>query len=308
MPRAVLIERRGSIEDLVVRQVTRPDPGPGEVRVRIEAAGLNPVDWKIVEFDAAWHAYAGDREPPVGNGNDLAGIVDAVGPGVTEWQVDDEVLGGHRFHAQADFAIVAADALVAKPSALEWEQAGALDIAARTAVASVRQVAPQPGETVLVSAAAGGTGVLAAQLVARHGATAIGTASAANHDFLRAIGVVPVAYGDGMVERIRALAPAGVDAVLDNHGRATLEAALELGVAPERINTIADRPFAAEIGASGIGGASALADDLSDIAALIADGALAFPVDSVYPIERVVEAYRHLRAGHLRGKVVLVTE
>ncbi|GLI25852.1 oxidoreductase [Agromyces rhizosphaerae] len=308
MPRAVLIERRGSVEDLVVREVPRPEPGPGEVRVRVRAAGLNPVDWKIIEREGSWQAFNGEGGLPTGNGNDLAGLVDAVGPGVAEWRVDDEVLGGRRFHAQADFAIVAADALVAKPEALTWEQAGSLQIAARTAAASVRQVAPQPGETVLVSAAAGGVGVLVAQLVARHGATAIGTASDDNHEFLRSIGVVPVAYGDGMVERIRAIAPAGVDAVLDNHGRSTMEAGLELGVDPARINTIADRPFAAEIGATTAGGASALDDDLADVAALVADGSLVFPVDSVYPIERVVEAYRHLRAGHLRGKVVLVTE
>ncbi|WP_286309029.1 NADP-dependent oxidoreductase [Agromyces mangrovi Wang et al. 2018] len=308
MPRAVMIERRGSVEGLAVREVERPDPGPGQVRVRVEAAGLNPVDWKIIERDAAWQAYAADLALPVGNGNDLAGIVDAVGPGVTRWAIDDEVLGGARFHAQADFALVAEDALVARPAALTWEQAGALDIVARTAAASVRQVAPQPGETVLVSAAAGGVGVLAAQLVARHGATAIGTASDDNHEFLRSIGVVPVAYGDGMVERIRSIAPGGVDAVLDNHGRATLQAGLDLGVAPARMNTIADRPFAAEIGATGVGGANARDGDLADIVALIADGELAFPVDTVFPIERVVDAYRHLQAGHLRGKVVLVTE
>lgn len=306
MPRSVLIERLGSIDDLVVRETPRPDPGPEEVRVRVLAAGLNPVDWKIVEIPATWEAYGRGRTLPTGNGNDFAGVVDAVGEGVLEWAPGDAVYGGRRFHAQADFAIVPAVELLRKPEGLSFEQAGALDIAGRTAVAVVRAVAPRPGETVLVSAAAGGVGFLAAQLALRTGARVLGTASPANHEALRDIGVEPVAYGEGLVERLRDAG--GVDAVIDAHGRATLEAAVELGVDPARIDTIADRVFAAEIGAQAVGGAAADRGDLAELAALVAAGEVLLPIDSVYPLERVVEAYERLKAGHLHGKIVLVTE
>ena len=299
--RAVMIERLGSLDGLVVEEVPRPDPGPGEVRLRVRAAGLNPADWKILEYSTGLHV-------PVGNGTDVSGVVDAVGEGVAEWQPGDEVFGGSRFHAQADYGTVPADALLRKPAGLSWEQAGSLGIVGTTAVASLRAVAPQPGETVLVSAAAGGVGALAAQLAVRTGARVIGTASPDNHDFLRSIGVVPVAYGDGLVDAVRELAPDGVDVVLDNHGRETLEAAVALGVDPARVNTIADRGYAAEIGALSVGGAAASQSDLADLADLIAAGEVRLEIDSVFPLERVHEAYARLKGGHLRGKIVLVTE
>ncbi len=308
MGRAVMIERLGSLDGLVVEEVPRPDPGPGEVRVRVRAAGLNPVDVKIVEVQQSWEFYRDGQSLPLGNGSDLSGVVEAIGEGEDEWQPGDEVFGDSRFHAEADFAIVGADALLRKPGGLPWEQAGALAIVGRTAVASVRAVALQPGETVLVSAAAGGVGALAAQLALRTGARVIGTASPENHDFLRSLGVVPVAYGDGLVDAVRELAPDGVDAVLDNHGRETLEAAVALGVDPARVNTIADRAYAAEIGALGVGGAAASQSDLADLADLIATGEVRLEIDSVFPLERVHEAYARLKGGHLRGKIVLVTE
>lgn len=307
MPRAVVIERRGSIGNLAVRHVRLPEPAPNQVRVRIRAAGLNAIDWKIVERPAAWEAFAGRARPPIGNGTDFAGVVHALGHDIDGIEVGDAVFGGRRFQAQADFLVATTDELHPVPEGLSFEQAGALDTAARAAAASLRSVEPQPGETVLVSAAAGGVGILVAQLARLAGARVIGTAGPRNHDFLRRLGIEPVEYGPGLLERLRELAPGGIDAVLDNHGRETLAVARDLGVRPRRINSIADRGFAADLGGSGIGGAAALPGDVDAIARRIADGELEFPVDSTFRLHEVVPAYARLRAGHVRGKVVLVT-
>lgn len=306
--RAVQITEWGSMQQLEVRELPDPQPGQGEVRVRVRAAGLNPVDWKIVELmgGSANPGFTAGIELPAGNGNDFAGEVDALGAGVTSWQFGDLVFGGARFFAQAEFVVAPADSLLLVPEGLSLEQAGALDVVGRTARASVRAVDPKPGETVLVSAAAGGVGVLAAQLAVAAGARVLGTASESNHEFLRRIGVEPVAYGDGLEARVRALAPEGVDAVLDNQGRATLELAVALGVPMSRVNTIAEHGFAAEIGASSVGGQAASAVDLAEVAAGIAAGELVFPIEATYPLDAVREAYVRLKAGHLRGKLVLL--
>jgi len=268
-------------------------------------AGLNPVDWKIFTGPAA-QAYG--AEPPSGTGNDFAGEVDALGQGVSRFELGSLVFGGQRNEAQADFLIIDADDALPVPDGLNLEQAGALDIAGRTAVASTAAVGVSAGDVVLVSAAAGGVGVLAAQLAARRGATVVGTASQSNHDFLASLGVIPVAYGDGLANRLRDSAPGPFTVALDNHGRDTIDAAIELGISPSRINTIADRPAAAELGLSAVGGAAASPADLLEVARLVAAGELVLPIDSVYPLERVREAYEHLMAGHLRGKVILVTQ
>lgn len=307
MPRAVTFDRFGPTDELQVVTVDPPHPSEGEVRVKVLAAGLNPVDWKILLNPQIAEAY-GIGSLPSGNGNDFAGVIDEVGPGVEGWTAGDAVFGGHRFHAQADFAIVPAEKLLRKPEALTWEQAGSLAIAGRTAMAEVRQIAPGSGDTVLVSAAAGGVGVLAAQLAKRAGAQVIGTASEHNHDYLRSLGIVPVAYGDGMLDRLREAAPEGYTAALDHHGRESIDVAIELGIAPYRVNTIADKPYAQSIGASGVGGAEAQPGDLAEVAELIASAEIELPIDSIYPLERVREAYAHLRRGHLRGKVVLSLE
>lgn len=307
MPRAVRFDRFGPVDELEVVTVDPPHPSRGEIRVRVRAAGLNPVDWKLLLHPQAAKAY-GFVGLPSGNGNDFSGEIDEIGEGVDAWALGDGVLGGRRFYAQADFVIVDAEAVLRKPNGLSWEQAGSLDIAGRTAMAADRWLAAAPGDTVLVSAAVGGVGVLAAQLAVRAGAKVVGTASVANHDYLRSVGVVPIAYGDGVVDRLRAAAPDGYSAMLDHQGRESMEVALALGIPPERINTIADGAYATEIGASSVGGAQAESGDLAELADLIAGGTIELPIDSSYPVERVREAYEHLIAGHLRGKVVLAFE
>ncbi len=302
MARQVQFSTTGGPEILEVVEVPVPQPGPGEIRVRVEAAGINPVDSKIFSGGPAATSYA--LTLPSVNGSDFAGTVDAVGEGVS-LHVGDEVFGGLRFRAQADYLVIDADAVGIRPRGLSVEQAGGLDIAGRTALASIAAVNVSAGDVVFISAAAGGVGVLACQLAVRAGATVIGTAGLANHDFLRSIGVIPVAYGDGMVDRLRDAAPGPFTVALDNNGRASIDAALALGIAPERINTIADRSAVAEYGISAVGGADASNTQRQELAELIAAGEVLLPIDSTYPLERVREAYEHAMAGHLRGKVVL---
>ena len=293
-----------------------PHPGPGEVRVQVRANGLNPVDFKVM--NSPEHAvHHGITEPGrdgrgTGVGFDFAGDIDEVGPGVTRFALGDAVLGGRRNHALGDFVIIQADGadaerdgvLIAKPAALDYDTAGALAVTGRTAIAAVDRVGVAEGDTVLVSAAAGGVGIIAAQLARLRGATVFGTASEANHEFLRTLGIIPVAYGDGMIERLADTASDGFTAALDCHGSDSVDAALALGVPLERINTIAARGHR---GAQGVGNPQASLEQFTEIVRLVADGSIRVPIEAVYPIERAVEAYARLEAGHVRGKVVVVT-
>ncbi len=279
-----------------------PRPGPGEVRIRVHHAGLNPVDFKI--FGGAPTRYP--PALPSGNGNDFSGVVDALGGGVTEVAVGDEVFGGARFRAQADHLILSAALLSQVPTGLPLETAGALDIAGRTAWAAIQAVRPGPADTVLVGAAAGGVGILATQLAVRAGATVIGTAGDGNAALLRRVGAIPVRYGEGLVERVRAVSPDGVTAVLDNAGRGTVEAGLALGARPDRINTIADAAAIATYGVRNEGGHTLPGSaELRRLAGLIAVGEVILPIAARYPLDRVRDAYAHLMTGHLAGKIVL---
>lgn len=307
MPRFVQFDEFGSRDYLQVVERERPWAGPGQVLVRVMAAGLNPMDVK---------AYRDERSAarmgvtlPSGIGQDFAGFVEEVGDGVTRFELGQAVLGTAPFAAIADFVVVAEDGqVIPKPDPLTFEVAGSLGVVGRTAMASVRSLGIRERDTVLVSAAAGGVGVLAAQLVVRAGATVIGTASEENHEFLESLGVIPVTYGDGLAQRVReALDDDRVTAVLDNHGADTIEAALELGVPIERVNSIAAFGPAAR-GAQNVGGSAGTNDDLAELADLLAENELVLPIDSIYPIERTVEAYGRLEAGHVRGKIVIVTD
>jgi NADPH:quinone reductase-like Zn-dependent oxidoreductase len=300
MARRVIYAEHGGPEVLTLVEAEIPEPGAGQVRVRVQAAGLNPVVWKTFRGGGMYGVPL-----PSGVGNDFAGVVDALGVGVTGFELGDAVYGGARHYAEADYLVIDADKLLQRPSGLSLEQAAGLDIVGRTAIASVRAIEVVPGDVVLVSAAAGGVGGLASQLAIRAGATVVGTASAANHDYLRSIGVIPVAYGDDLLERLRDAAPGPFTAALDNHGRHSIDSALALGIEPRRVNTIADRSVVAEYGISDVGGGAASIHDLPELAQLIASGEIQFPIDSTYPLEQVRQAYEHLMAGHLRGKVVL---
>lgn len=307
MPRFVQFEEFGSRDYLQVVDRERPWPGPGQVLVRVMAAGLNPMDVKAYRDEGA--AARMGVTLPSGMGQDFAGFVEELGEGVTRFELGQAVLGTAPFASIADFVVVSEDGqVIAKPDPLTFEAAGSLGVVGRTAVATVRSIDLHERDTVLVSAAAGGVGVLAAQLAVRSGATVIGTAGEENHEYLESLGIIPVAYGDGLADRVRDLIDDDhVTAVLDNHGVETIEAAIELGVPMERVNTITVFGPAAH-GAKNVGGRAAGNDDLAELADLLAENELVLPIDSIYPIERTVEAYGRLEAGHVRGKVVVVTD
>lgn len=301
--RRVQFDRFGGPEVLHLGSVPEPHARPNQLRIRVQFAGLNPVDAKVFMNAPTARPYA--IEFPSGNGIDFAGYVDEVGADVEEFSVGEVVFGARQFAAQADEILVEPGDIVRCPADLDVRVAGSLSIAGRTAWASVHRVRPTPADTVLVSAAAGGVGVLAAQLARRTGARVIGTASRANHAFLRSLDIEPVDYHGDLVARVRDLAPQGITAALDNSGRATVDAALALGAPPSRINSIADYAAASDYGTSRAGGADAPAHALAEVADLLASGRVVLPVDSVLPLERVREAYDHLLKGHVRGKVVL---
>lgn len=307
MPRFVQFDEFGSRDYLRLVERERPWPGPGQILVRVMAAGLNPMDYKAYRDERA-AAHMGVTLPS-GMGQDFAGFVEELGEGVTRFELGQAVLGTAPFAAIADFVVVPEDGqVIAKPDPLTFEAAGSLGVVGRTAMASVRSLDLHERDTVLVSAAAGGVGSLAAQLAVRAGATVIGTAGEENHEFLESLGVIPVEYGEGLADRVRdVLDDDHVTAVLDNHGPDTIEAALELGVPIERVNTIATFGPDAH-GARSVGGAAATNEDLAELADLLAENELVLPIDSIYPIERTVEAYGRLEAGHVRGKIVIVTD
>jgi NADPH:quinone reductase-like Zn-dependent oxidoreductase len=306
--KAVRFDEYGPVEVLDVRDVPVPEPGPGQVLVRVKAAGINPGEAKIREgaLHDLWPAKF-----PSGQGSDFAGVVDTPGPGVTTVAPGDEVIGWvDTRSSQAEYTVAEAANLVPKPAGLPWEVAGALPVAGFTAWAMVRAVDVRQGDTVVVSGAAGGVGAIAVQLARRKGATVIGLAGLSNHDWLTRHGVIPVAYGDGVAGRIRDAAPAGrgVDAFLDTHGGDYVELALnDLKVSPERVDTIVRFDAAAKYGVKVEGNAAgASTATLSELARLAAAKELEIPLANTYPLSDVLTAYSTLAKGHLRGKIVLI--
>ncbi len=305
--RAVRFDHYGDPDVLEVRDVEDPQPGPGQVRVRVKAAGINPGEASIRE--GRLHAIY-PATFPSGEGSDLAGVIDALGDDVDGWSVGEEVLGWTDERAShAQLVLVPVEHLVRKPAGVLWEVAGALFVAGATAYAAVRAVALQPGDTVAVSGAAGGVGSLAVQLARRAHATVIGIAGEHNFDWLREHGVTPLAYGDGLEERLREACEGKLDAFVDTFGGGYVELAVQLGVAPARIDTIIDRDAAQRFGAKTDGSAAgASAGVLAELVQLVADGELVVPIARTYPLEQVRDAYRELERRHTRGKIVLLPE
>ena len=305
MSRAVRFDEYGDVDVLKVVEVEDPVPGPGQLLVRVTAAGINPGEAKIRE------GMLHSRFPatfPSGEGSDLAGVVESVGLEVTSVGVGDEVIGySDNRNSQAELAVVPADNLTPRPPSVPWEVAGSLHVAGVTAWAAVRAVSLSDDDTVVVAGAAGGVGVFAVQLAGLTGATVIGLAGESKHGWLRSHDVVPVLYGDGVEDRIRAAAPDGVDAFLDLVGGGYVELALALGVAPDRIDTIADFEAVSKHGVKGDGSAAGTgASTLAELAADVANGSLEVPIAATYPLEQVRDAYGELAQGHTLGKIVLL--
>jgi NADPH:quinone reductase-like Zn-dependent oxidoreductase len=304
MPQAVRFDEYGDVEVLQVVEVPRPVPAAGQVLVEVRAAGINPGEAAIRTgvFAEQWPATF-----PSGQGSDLAGVVVAVGQGVTLAAPGDEVIGFSDDRAShAQFVLVEETNLTPRPAGVPWEAAGSLYVAGTTAYAAVREVSLAPGETVVVSAAAGGVGSVAVQLAKAAGTTVIGLASPANHDWLTDHGVLPVAYGDGVADRIRDASGGRVDAFIDTFGGGYVDLAIDLGVRPDRIDTLIDWEAAARHGVRTAGNSEGgKAEVLAELAALIDKGVLEIPIAKVYPLTEVRAAYRELALRHTRGKIVL---
>jgi NADPH:quinone reductase-like Zn-dependent oxidoreductase len=303
--RAVQLDVFGGPEVLEIRDVPVPPAPPGQVRVRVTAAGLNPMDW-VITADADTAARFG-LQLPAGFGTDFAGVVDQVGAGVTAFAPGDRVFGGALSRAVADFVVVDADGGTAAgevhhtPDGIDDRTAAALTIAGRTAAAALAVVRPGPGETVLIGGAAGGVGVFAVQLARIAGARVIGTGSATSAEFLRDLGAEPVTYGAGLADRVRTLAPGGLAAAIDLHGTETAHAARALGIPDSRITTIA----AQLDGITPANGANASPADLEEVARLVATGRVSVPIAASFPIEQIRTAVELQAGRHVKGKVVI---
>ncbi len=291
----------------VLRLVQEPDPtaAAGQLRLRVAAAGLNPADWKAF---GGLFARGSAPDGPRGVGHDVAGVVDQVGTGVDGYRVGDTVVAQVPGGALSDVLVVdVSDAVLPVPAGVDVVVAGVLPVAARAAVAGLAAVGAGPGDVLLLSAAAGGVGLIAAQLAVDAGVTVVGVAGEANHELLRSLGVLPVGHGEGLVGRVRAAAPGPVTAVLDLHGPEYVTAGLELGVPVERIASIASSPDRLQ-GAISTGGAHASAQDVAHVLDLVAAGRVRVPIAGRYPLEvdAVREAYTRLRDGHVQGKLVVL--
>lgn len=304
--RAVRFGRYGGIDELTVSEVPRPAAAAGRVVVRVVAASINPGEASIRagRLHERWPARF-----PEGEGSDFAGVVTDAGAGVTSVAVGAEVIGWTDERAShAEFVSVPAGQLIAKPAGVPWAVAGALYVAGVTAWVAVRAIGAGPGDTVAISAAAGGVGSIAAQLARRAGASVIGIAGPASTGWLASRGVTPVSYGDGLAGRLRAAAPQGISAFIDCFGGGYVDLALELGVPAGRIDTIIDWDTAGRTGAKaeGLAAAANPAAALAELAALVAAGELEVPIAGTYPLEQVRDAYAELEQRHTRGKIVLL--
>jgi len=308
MPRAVRFEQYGGVEVLDVVEVDPPEPGDGQMLVRVRAAGINPFETKL---RSGMFQEAIKLSFPAAQGSDFAGVVEKLGPNVDDFAPGDEVLGTTaKRGSHAEVALASQAHVLARPASLPWEVAGGLWTVATTAYAAVAAVEAATGDLVIVAGASGGVGGLAAQLARHRGATVIGVAGERNHEWLRSRGILPVVYGDGLAERLRqAAADAGQepDALIDTVGSGYVALGVELGIAPDRIDTVADEEGAAQYGAKTDGGrAAANTEVVEEVVQLIVAGDLELPIARVFPLDQVREAYALLEGSHPPGKIVLI--
>ena len=297
--KAVRFNRFGGPEVLEIVDLPDPHPGPGQVRIAVRAAGVNPSDWKK-------RKGLMDEELPQTLGYEAAGVVDALGEGVADAAIGDRVFGfSAEGAAQAELAVLSYYAPI--PPSLDLPGAAALPAAIETATRALDQLGVQSGSTLLVNGASGNVGSAAVQLAVARGARVIGTASPANHEYLRSLGAEPVAYGEGLVERVRALVPDGVSVALDVAGSGGLPELIELAAGAEHVITIADFAGAEKYGVRfSRGDAGRAIHALGEIGELIESGRFSLPVAQTFPLADVAEAHRVSEQGHVRGKLVLL--
>lgn len=298
--RAVQYSQFGGPEVLELVELPDPEPGPGQIRIRVHAAGVNPIDWKVRNG-----TMGGDL--PRQTGVEAAGTVDALGDGVSDVAVGDRVFGNAP-GAAAQLALSSFYATI--PPSLDFVAAAALPVAVETAVRTLDLLGVSEGQTLVINGASGSVGIAAVQFARARGARVIGTAGPANQEYLRSFGADPTLYGEGLVQRVQALAPDGVDRALDVGGGGALPALVALTGDPGHVVTVADFPGAEQTGVTFSGGAGAqrAAHALTDAIALIDAGRLTVPVAQTLPLAEVGEAQRLSESGQARGKIVLVVQ
>lgn len=303
--KAVKFERYGGLDVLQIEDVARPEPNAKQVLVKIKAAGINPGEASIREGKLAKQF---PTTFPSGEGSDFAGVIEEVGDDTTGFSVGDEVIGFTDNRAShAEYVLAETENIVYRPANVSWEQAGALFVAGTTAWACVKAVSLKPGDTVVVSGAAGGVGSLVVQLAKDAGATVIGLASTLNQQWLADHGIIPVVYGERQEERIRTASKGKINAFIDTFGQGYVELALKLSVPANRINTIIDFEAVEKHGVKADGSAKAAnAEVLGELAGLIAAGKLEIPIAKTFPLTEVRAAYSELEQRHTHGKIVLV--
>ncbi|MFF1355102.1 NADP-dependent oxidoreductase [Streptomyces sp. NPDC058297] len=299
--KAVRFSRFGGPEVLEIVDLPDPHPGSGQVRITVRAAGINASDWKK-------RKGLMDEELPQTLGYEAAGVVDELGEGVQDVAVGDRVFGfSAEGAAQAELTVLSHYAPI--PPSLDFPAAAALPAAIETAMRAIDQLGVANGRTLLINGASGSVGSAAAQLAVARGARVIGTAGPANHDYLRSLGAEPVAYGEGLVDRVRALAPDGADLALDIAGSGVLPELIGLAGGPEHVVTIADFAGAQEYGVRFSRGDSGRAlHVLGEIGELIESGRFSLPAVQTFPLAQIAEAHRVGEDGHVRGKLVLVVD
>jgi NADPH:quinone reductase-like Zn-dependent oxidoreductase len=300
MMKAVRFSQFGGPEVLEIVDLPDPHPGPGQVRIAVRAAGVNPSDWKK-------RRGLMDEGLPQTLGHEAAGVVDELGAGVADVAVGDRVFGlSAEEGAQAELAVLSFYAPV--PPSLDFAGAAALPAAVETATRALDQLGVTGGSTLFINGASGGIGSTAVQLAVARGARVIGAASAANHNYLSLLGAEPVTYGDGLAERVRALAPGGVDLALDVVGNGVLPQLIELAGGAQNVITLADFDGAKEHGvhfSNGYADGNAF-HALAEVGELIGTGRFWLPVDKTFPLAAISEAHRISQLGHVRGRLVIV--
>jgi NADPH:quinone reductase-like Zn-dependent oxidoreductase len=297
--KAVRFSQFGGPEVLEIADLPDPHPGPGEVRIAVRAAGVNPSDWKK-------RTGLMDGELPQTMGHEAAGVVDELGEGVAGVAAGDRVFGfSADGAAQAELAVLSYYAPI--PPSLDFPGAAALPAAIETATRALDQLGVGSDSTLLINGASGSVGSAAVQLAVVRGARVIGTASPANHSYLRSLGAEPVAYGDGLAGRVRALAPGGTDLALDVAGSGVLPELIGLAGGPEHVVTIADFAGARQYGVRfSSGDAGRAVHALAGIGELIEAGRFALPVARTFPLAEIAAAHRAGQEGRVRGKIVLL--
>jgi NADPH:quinone reductase-like Zn-dependent oxidoreductase len=296
--RAAVYSGTGDLDEVLsVAEVGEPHAGPGQVRIAVRAAGVNPIDWKIVGG-----MVGGSPDGETVPGIDAAGVVDEVGEGVPGVRIGDAVFGQGQ-GAAAEFAVLSVWA--AKPDDISFEVAGGIPVVGATALRVLDLLGLQAGQTVVVDGASGGVGSVTVQVARGRGHRVIGTAGEANQEFVRSLGALPTRHGPGLADRVRRLAPDGVAGAVDTAGKGSVRDLVELTGDPAKVVTIADFG-AAELGVQVSTGGGEQGPRLAQIADLLAAGKLELPIAATYPLERIAEAYTESRAGHVRGKLVLI--